>query len=371
MPSSKPNWLDFRDGLILKGAAILAITLHNYYHWLSPVKENEFSFRPEHFQALLAGLQDPHVAFQSLCSFFGHFGVQIFIFLSAYGLTIKYWDSGQQPWAAFVWGRVKKIHPMFLAVIAIWGILFALRHRFSIPAAEIKQDAAAIVQTLLGVSNFTQTFDTLPVGPWWFIPFIMQFYAIWFLLCRITDRFGKAGLLVTASSCLAVTYFLNDVLYRWGINLMLTPIGHMPEFCLGIASARYGFRPTRWHAMAAAVVFFLSCQYAAWWPFGFLSVLILMLGIYEALRPILRNNAFLYYLGEISMPLFLLNGVIRKPFIGLDQQWNNWFYGLVLGLVSTAVAILVAGVLSALFDKAANRWPGRSREGVLQRGAAG
>jgi hypothetical protein len=33
-----------------------------------------------------------------------------------------------------------------------------------------------------------------PVRPWWFIPFIMPFYAIWPMLRRLTNKFGWPGL---------------------------------------------------------------------------------------------------------------------------------------------------------------------------------
>jgi hypothetical protein len=38
--------LDIKDTLTLKGAAILAIVLHNYFHLIGPVQESEFDFDP-------------------------------------------------------------------------------------------------------------------------------------------------------------------------------------------------------------------------------------------------------------------------------------------------------------------------------------
>lgn len=43
---------------------------------------------------------------------------------------------------------------------------------------------------LAGISNILPGFGLPPVGPWWFIPFIMQFYAIWPMLRRLTNKFG-------------------------------------------------------------------------------------------------------------------------------------------------------------------------------------
>ena len=77
--------LDRWDSLVLKGGAIIAIALHNYFHLISPVHENEFSFDPSNFYALLKSFQYPTQLIPALFSYFGHFGVRVFIFLSAYG----------------------------------------------------------------------------------------------------------------------------------------------------------------------------------------------------------------------------------------------------------------------------------------------
>jgi len=49
--------LDLKDTLTLKGAAILAIVFHNYYHVISAAQENEFNFRPARFGAFLSAVQ--------------------------------------------------------------------------------------------------------------------------------------------------------------------------------------------------------------------------------------------------------------------------------------------------------------------------
>ena len=85
--------LDLKDTSILKGLAISAIVLHNYFHVVSPVHQNEFTFDPARFQVFLHTVARPELATQAVFSFFGHFGVQIFIFLSAYGLTKSHWDD--------------------------------------------------------------------------------------------------------------------------------------------------------------------------------------------------------------------------------------------------------------------------------------
>ncbi|HEY3707185.1 MAG TPA: hypothetical protein VGL22_19145, partial [Terracidiphilus sp.] len=79
--------LDHCDTAVLKGLAILAIVFHNFFHLISPVRQNEFVFHPGLFAVFLQTVRQPSLAIQAFFSFFGHFGVAVFIFLSAYGLT--------------------------------------------------------------------------------------------------------------------------------------------------------------------------------------------------------------------------------------------------------------------------------------------
>lgn len=81
-----------REAAAMRGLAILAIVLHNYTHWLGPmVKENEYTFSWHNVERLFAELSHPSWdIIAHLFSFFGHYGVPVFVFLSAYGLVMKY-----------------------------------------------------------------------------------------------------------------------------------------------------------------------------------------------------------------------------------------------------------------------------------------
>ena len=76
----------------LRGLAIAGIFLHNYAHWLGPiVKENEYQFFQRNVDWFNQVLIHPDAnLLLHLLSFFGHYGVPVFLFLSAYGLVKKY-----------------------------------------------------------------------------------------------------------------------------------------------------------------------------------------------------------------------------------------------------------------------------------------
>lgn len=76
----------------LRGLAIIGIFLHNYCHWLGPiVKENEYQYIQHNVDWLAQVIVNPDFNLPiHLLSFFGHYGVPVFLFLSAYGLVMKY-----------------------------------------------------------------------------------------------------------------------------------------------------------------------------------------------------------------------------------------------------------------------------------------
>ena len=101
----------------LRGLAILGIVLHNYCHWLGPiVKENEYQFfqhNVDWFSQVLAapdGLLPMH-----LLSYFGHYGVPIFLFLSAFGLERKYGMAVPSP-------KEKGSKGLFLVVLEFYPL---------------------------------------------------------------------------------------------------------------------------------------------------------------------------------------------------------------------------------------------------------
>ena len=77
---------------VLRGLAIIGIFLHNYCHWLGPiVKENEYQYIQRNVDWLHQVMASPDGWLpMHLLSFFGHYGVPVFLFLSAYGLVLKY-----------------------------------------------------------------------------------------------------------------------------------------------------------------------------------------------------------------------------------------------------------------------------------------
>lgn len=334
--------LDQRDSTMLKGLAIVSIVLHNFFHYVSPAHQNEFIFHPGAYRIFLQEASHPSHLIQASSSFFGFLGIQVFIFLSAYGLAKSHWE-GPATWAEFMWGRIKKLYPMFLLILVPW--LFATTVLAG-PSRMVHSILPSVAAALLGVSTLVG-FDLPPIGPWWFIPFIMQMYALWFGLRWVAKRFGWRGLLGMAAVGIAMTCLLDPLLASRSINLLTTPIGHMSAICLGILAARY---PVRIHgALAAAgvVLLLLGNVYAALFPFAAFGSLLAMLWIYGQVRGLVRDSALLFRIGECSLLIFLLNAIVRNQLVSYAST-PGW--QLYCGFLSAALSIAIANLIARLIE---------------------
>ena len=130
------NKLSERDTLLYKGLAITMIVLHNFLHWVYPkVGENEMTFREYRFEKFLdVVINHSEYIVQVFFGYFGHFGVQVFIFLSAYGIAVKYYDKIND-YSLFVFKRVSKIYKPFIYSLLVY---FIYKAELEIPDLELK-----------------------------------------------------------------------------------------------------------------------------------------------------------------------------------------------------------------------------------------
>ncbi|MGA8090434.1 MAG: acyltransferase [Terracidiphilus sp.] len=340
--------LDKKDTAILKGLAISAIVFHNYFHIVSPVRENEFTFDPARFSVFLQTVVHPSMAIQALFAFYGHLGVQIFIFVSAYGLAKSHWNDTSS-WSSFMWTRVKKLYPMFGLALLFWALLAAI---FVGPIWLIQDAGPGLLLLLAGVSNIVPGVGLPIVGPWWFVPFIIQFYAIWPMLRKLTVKFGWPGLVALSVICFLMTFAAEPILAHWSINPALNPIGRMRIFCLGIIAARYPIRINAYLAIPALAILLLGSEYASIARLSSLAFAVFSLWLYVKTRSWLRRFRVLEIIGGYSLAIFLVNGFIRVPFIAFA---NTPLSQLALGCASAVVTFAISAFFHYLLEPAPQR----------------
>jgi peptidoglycan/LPS O-acetylase OafA/YrhL len=355
------NWkpLDKIDSSLYKGIAILMIVIHNFMHLFPAPKENEFNFKPYRFFDLLSLLlNEPENVIRVSFSFFGHFGVQIFIFLSAYGLTKRYYLRKITYWP-FIWGRIIKIYPSFILAILAWAIITGWVYPgfgLSGPLKVLHLNIESLIFKLTPLpGNYLS-----PVGPWWFIPFIFQFYFTFPFLLNLYSKWGELILLIISATSILVSIAVQGIIIIpsigiGGIKVYFTILGHLPEFCLGIYLASRDdtvIRIPTLILLVAFTIYFLGNIYEIFWYANHISFLILLLAAFSYVIPKIKGidtikKIFLFF-GSISMPLFLVNGFLRRPFISWAKEHNDWLLTIVLCMLSLTISLLVALTLSKI-----------------------
>ncbi len=355
-----------QDTAVIKGFAILCICLHNLLHWIHPFTgENEFSFSRSCVNNFFDGIvETPAEFFNILFTFLGHYGVQIFIFISGFGLTISMMKC-HKSWLNFVVDRLKKIYPLLLTAIIFYNLFFVLMYGKLFNHYEFRD----MIYKLLLVHTLLPGQALSLNGPWWFFALIFQLYLIFPLLFSLIKRYNiKAFIVICLFSYTWI--FVSQYLFQDVNDVYLLQIfpAHLPEFCFGMLIAfNKDKKINNLFFFIALIVFCLGNYFKIFFPFTFLSFTIMTVFIYDFLKNIkikkrmLRN--FLVYFGDISMALFAVHGFLRKPFVTLSQNslssfWWTFIVTILFLMTSVIVALAanqVYDVLLSFFNKKNNK----------------
>lgn len=340
--------LSREDSAVLKGLAIVAIVLHNFAHWLPGcVAENEYMFHTENTWHLVDVLAHggPHVVL-NLFSYFGHYGVPVFLFVSGYGLVSKYERPGRpevRP-APFVGYNVLKLWKLMVpAILLLW-----LSETFRCGGWRHGLDDVAYMLTFV-VNFLPTTHDALLphrdllLGPWWYFSLTLQMYLLWRLAYY---RRGRTALVASVAVCLvaqvlAVTLWADPtqaVLDYLRYNL----VGCLLPFALGVWVARYGLRLTPALWLGALVLLVAGGFNVLLWMLTPLCAVIVALPAVR-LRPGLLRRAAVW-MGGVSAALFAVHPVVRDFFI-VGARRGAVLSGVLLYLL---VALGLACLLTAL-----------------------
>ena len=302
-----------KQTVIYKGISILLIVLHNYLHLLSPkLGENEMHFKEGRaLQYFEYGLSNPLEVFKLLFSYFGHYGVAVFIFLSAYGLTasLEKNDTNKttENYVSFLIHRFSKIYIPFVLVILVYLMLgFSKSYLQNTPAllwcSPVDVTLTSVVLKLLLISNFIPGESLKPVGPWWFLSFIFQFYLIFPFIYSFFRKFGCMFLVFVS----VLGYFMELVIWErfFSLNINFTIFGHLPLICFGLYLKSNLLQNGL--VVLCFICFILGNMYYPFWILSDLSFTVLFLFIFKSFG-LNNSNFFLIFsiLGRYTLYIFL------------------------------------------------------------------
>lgn len=340
----------------LRGIAILGIFLHNFCHWLNPVvKENEYQYfqhNVDWFAQCAARVNELFPA--HVISFFGHYGVPVFLFLSAYGLEMKYGTGqGKAPdgrrvvVSSFVRYHYLKLFKMMIVGFICFTVVDAMT------AGSWHYNVAQIVGQLLMINNFYDQPDrNIWPGPFWFFGLMLQLYVVYRLLLYRRHWGWTVGLMAV---CTVAQLFMDpegENLNYWRYNFM----GGMLPFGLGLLFARYGNKVmlvnlTFGSFLMSWVVcsFFIVSASGSFYTWVIVPALVCYASVYfiktVSTLPLpwlrARIGYVLGWLGNVSAALFVIHPAIRKVFITVSRQGDIYTGLLLYAIASLGAAWLV------------------------------
>ena len=342
--------LSKNDTNVIKGVGMLMIIFHNFFHLIETATgENEFSFSTDTFRRFIDfSVQSPLDFIRFASSYFGHYGVQLFIFISSYGLYLANTNKNIS-WLPFMKKRIRKLYPTLVLGIAL-SVLINLIQLKILPGLPVIK---SILLKLTLIYGFIPNEALSISGPWWFFSLIVQLYAVFPFLLWLLRKAGANSLLIVLSLFIGISMALDLFIEIPGMSVYFTFIGQLPVFALGLYfSVKGQIKISTTILLMALVIFSLGNvnQYA--WYFSFLAITLIMVKALIWAIPIIRKSSnlssFLEFTGSISLYLFVVNGLLRYPLVIIAQKYHNPFITLGLSLVFLAFVYLTAIILRSL-----------------------
>ena len=343
----KKELLSMAESKALRGIAILGIILHNYCHFLGfAVKENEYTFTAAKPRQLLAHLLtlDNHLFIQVM-SFFGHYGVPVFLFISGFGLVYKYERSTSArvrtlPFIGFHYAKLLRL--MFLGYIGFAVVSYLHPHGYHGYTI-----GRVIAQLLMYINLMPDPDHIIKPGHYWYFGLMIQLYIVYRI---VLYRRSSALTIALIVLCTAVQAFFppsldegGEILNRIRYNF----IGGMLPFGAGILYARHGRNlPTPVNltiVVVSAFVVFIGSFY--FWSWLFVPLFVVTGAV--ATMKLIPEKALApcVWFGAISSALFVMHPITRE--IIIKMSYRGYIY---TGLITYFVAsILLAWLFKLMF----------------------
>lgn len=321
----------------LRGIAIMFIMLHNYCHWLPfAVPENEFSFDVGKYIQFWNAISWDTIIIQFF-SFWGHLGVSVFVFLSGYGLVLKY-DKTNIDWKSFIVKHYKKLCiPMILGFITYYIISFIINYPTNQDLSTIIPIKRFVAQTTLIINFLPNPHRLIEPGPYWYFGLTMQLYLIYLLLLYKRS--------INTITVIALCVFFFSMFLENNPKLLISTkyifIGWLFPFVYGIMMGRKtivvpSIRLT--YLITGITILLITIFGYSYYTWLLIPLLVAILAIHIiTILPISITN-FFDIIGKKSLYIFVFHPITRELTIQYGQAGNPYI-GLSLYIILTLVLI--------------------------------
>lgn len=333
---SGDNILNRKQCNVLRGIAIMGIFLHNFCHWLHGAQqENEYMFKLQNSHNMwdywTRGGIDSFFPIQFF-SYFGHYGVPLFLFLSGFGLVMKYERSNKVVTAgnflSYNWLKLFRLMVLgyLLSFITYWlcGMRMQSWHEI-------------LGQLTMVINLFPNPGGVILPGPYWFFGLMLQVYIIYRLLAYPWRMPKTCWRWLMPLLLIVVAWIMQALLfpYQGTLNYMrYNAVVAMLPFCAGVLVARYGLpRLSRLSLVTIAVLSFVllavaNLNFQSWlW-----SPVLVIAGAVSFVKALESNDngswpraahwimAPLAWMGVMSSYIFVVHSIVRMPIF----KWVMW-----------------------------------------------
>ena len=331
----------------MKGIAIIMMLFH---HCFLEGRYEEFNiiFSPfsESFIAMLA-------SFLKIC-------VAIFVFLTGYGLAIKYLDEnskGDKSIAKSTASRYLSLMSGFLFIFVLSQIFCFFMSREQVTTYIADTKVTSVIYFLIDGFGLTNIFGTPTLnGTWWYMSLAIILIAIIPLIIKL---YKKYGFLATSVVLILITHGLNiqnQNLVRWLYTAFLgivcadkNILVKLREFKI-IKSNKYINKILKFVIATLILVgLFFVRQKTDYIIYELNDALIPVFVIYycfEFIMPIKYINDILMYLGKHSMNIFLIHTFIRAHY--LNKFTYSFKYPALIVLVLLVFSLILSIIIEAM-----------------------
>ena len=315
---------------MLKGLAILFIIMLNYCHEFPFATEaNEFIWIKDNITAFYRHIfYLDHYIIIDFFSFWGHYGVAIFIFISGYGLVLKYESPNSikiKP-TIFI-----KDHFIKLFKLMIFGFIAnMIVNKYCI--GYFFHDSWTILGQLTFLINLIPN-SLINPGPYWYLGMIMQLYILYVL---VLYKKNNSLIFTILCFCFLIQAFCNpngNYIYWLRRNF----IGNYLPFALGILYARYSIHFSNTHTniifmIILPFIIFISSYIFIIWIIIPVLIIPFSIGLIHFISKSDSLSSIFYYIGKISAAIFITHSIVHWLLLPAKVDRPNVYYYLLLYL---------------------------------------